>query len=112
MSKGIVNINDSEPASTNLVVVLSKEYEFETSKISSVNLTNISNLTGDDIIRIQQSMITSGQVVAQLELDPKYCLMVAAKASDLPFEFFKQLNIKDATKVKNAVSSYFFASEA
>lgn len=112
MSKDIVNIKESKTSSNNLVVNLTKEYEFEDSKISSVNLTNISNLTGDDIMRIQQSMVSAGTVITQLELDPQYCLMVAAKASDIPFEFFKQLNIKDATKVKNAVSAYFFVSEA
>lgn len=96
---------------SNFKVKLSKTYEFEGSRISEVDLTGIENLTADDMIRAQQALTMQNHVAVQLESDPKYCMMIAAYASELPSEFFYKLSIKDATKVKNTVSAYFFASE-
>lgn len=93
------------------VVKFSKTYEFEGARISDIDLSGIENLTAEDMFKAQQSLTMQQHVSVQLESDPKYCILVAAYATQLPSEFFNKLSIKDAAKVKNRVSAYFFASD-
>ncbi len=93
------------------IVKFSKTYEFEGARISEVDLSGLENLTAEDMFNAQQNLVVQNYVCVQQESDPKYCILIAAYATQLPSEFFNQLSIKDATKVKNRVSAYFFASE-
>lgn len=93
------------------IVKFSKTYEFEGARISEVDLSGLENLTAEDMFKAQQSLMMQNYVSVQLESDPKYCILIAAYATQLPSEFFNKLSIKDAAKVKNKVSAYFFASD-
>ncbi len=92
-------------------VKLSKTYEFEGARISEIDLSGLENLTAEDVIKAQQSLTIQQYVTAQPETDPKYCLLMAAYATQLPSEFFYKLSAKDTSKLKLRVSSYFFDSE-
>lgn len=93
------------------IVKFSKTYEFEGARISEVDLSGIETLTAEDMFKAQQNLMIQNHISVQLESDPKYCILIASYATELPSEFFNQLSIKDATKVKNKVSAYFFASD-
>ena len=45
------------------------------------------------------------------ETNLEYTLVIAASATDYPIEFYKQLAPRDAIKVKNRVTSFFFGEE-
>ena len=45
------------------------------------------------------------------ETNLEYALIVAASATGRPVEFFRGLVPRDAMKIKNAVTSFFFGEE-
>lgn len=45
------------------------------------------------------------------EMTMEYIAFIANKATGQPLEFFKQLPPKDATKVKNRVTSFFYGED-
>lgn len=93
------------------VIKLSKTYDFEGEKISTVDMSGLESITANDMIKANKILNNSGTVTVLPETNLEYTLIIAASASGLPIEFFKTLAPKDAMKVKNRVTSFFFGEE-
>lgn len=93
------------------IVKLSKTYDFEGKKVSQIDFSGLENITADDMIRASKVLSTSGTVSILPENDLHYTLIIAASATGLPIEFFKALKPKDAIRVKNTVTSFFYGEE-
>lgn len=93
------------------IVKLTKEYNFEGEKISQLDFSGLENITADDMIRANKVLASSGTVSIMPENDLHYTLIIAASATGYPIEFFKGLRPRDAIKVKNAVTSFFYGEE-
>lgn len=96
---------------TETIVKLSKTYDFEGEKVSQLDFSGLENITADDMIRANKVLATSGTVSILPENDLHYTLIIAASATGYPIEFFKALKPKDAIRVKNTVTSFFFGEE-
>lgn len=92
-------------------VKLSKTYLFEGEKIDSIDFAGLENITANDMIKANKILNNSGTVTVLPETNLEYTLIIAASATGLPIEFFKQLAPRDAMKVKNKVTSFFFGEE-
>ena len=90
---------------------LSKVYDFEGAKVSEIDFSGLENLTANDMIKANKVLNTSGNVTVLPETNLEYTLVIAASATDYPIEFYKQLAPRDAIKVKNRVTSFFFGEE-
>lgn len=90
---------------------LSKVYDFEGAKVSEIDFSGLENLTANDMIKANKVLNTSGNVTVLPETNLEYTLVIAASATDYPIEFYKQLVPRDAIKVKNRVTSFFFGEE-
>lgn len=93
------------------IVKLSKTYDFEGEKVSQIDFSGLDNITADDMIRANKVLSTSGTVSILPENDLHYTLIIAASATGYPVEFFKTLKPKDAIRVKNTVTSFFYGEE-
>ena len=93
------------------IVKLSKTYDFEGDKISELDFSGMENVTAEDMIKANKVLASSGTVSVLPENDLHYTLIIAASATGYPIEFFKALKPKDAIKVKNKVTSFFFGEE-
>lgn len=93
------------------IVQLTKTYEFEGEKISKLDFSGLENITANDMIKANKVLSSSGTVAILPENDLHYSLIIAASATGYPVEFFKQLKPKDAIKVKNTVTSFFYGEE-
>lgn len=93
------------------IVKLSKTYDFEGEKVSQIDFFGLENITADDMIRANKVLSTSGTVSILPENDLHYTLIIASSATGLPIEFFKALKPKDAIRVKNTVTSFFYGEE-
>lgn len=93
------------------IVKLSKKYHFEDDDIDTVDLSGLETLTAEQAITAQKILTRSGNVTTLLETNVEFCLIIASYASGLPVEFFKKLNLKDMTMVKNRVSGFFFSGD-
>lgn len=90
------------------VIKLSRTYEFEGEKIQELDFSGLENVTADDMIKANKVLASSGTVSVLPENDLHYTLIIAASATGHPIEFFKSLKPRDAIKVKNKVTSFFF----
>ena len=90
------------------MIKLSKTYDFEGEKIQELDFSGLENVTADDMIKANKVLASSGTVSVLPENDLHYTLIIAASATGHPIEFFKSLKPRDAIKVKNKVTSFFF----
>ncbi len=93
------------------IVELSKTYDFEGKKISKLDFSGLENITANNMIKANKVLTNSGAVSIMPENDLYYALIIAADATRIPIEFFKGLNPRDAIKVKNVVTSFFYGEE-
>lgn len=107
MKKGKVVVETDEE----MILQLSRTYEFEGKEISQVDFSGMEELTADNMIKANTIMTKSGHAAIMTENDMYYTLLLAADATGIPIEFFRMLKPRDAIKVKNKVTSFFFGEE-
>ena len=101
----------AETVADEAIVKLSKTYDFEGDKIKTLDFSGLENITANDMIKANRVLNNSGTVTVLPETNLEYTLIIAASATGVPIEFFKQLVPRDAMKVKNKVTSFFFGEE-
>lgn len=94
-----------------LVVKFTRSYEFEGEIIKEVDLSGMDDLSANDMIKANKILNASGNATVLPEMSLEYALVMASFATGKPVEFFKALRPKDAIKVKNRVTSFFFGEE-
>lgn len=109
----ITNIEDAKKATVgeDLTVVLSKEYNFEGEKISEIDFSGLENVTAKTMIKANKVLTTSGDVQILPESSLHYALIIAADCTKHPIEFYEMLSPKDAMKIKNTVTAFFYGEE-
>ena len=109
----IVNIDKAEDKAqdNDLLVKLTRTYNFEGKEISEVDLSGMDDLTANDMIRANKVLQNSGTISAVPETNLEYAMIIAASATGTPVEFFKGLKPRDAIKIKTKVTSFFFGEE-
>ena len=111
----VTEINKKETAAAEVldetVIKLSKTYDFEGEQIKTIDMSGLETITANDMIKANKILNNSGTVTVLPETNLEYTLIIAASASGLPIEFFKILAPKDAMKVKNRVTNFFFGEE-
>lgn len=90
------------------ILKLSKTYSFEGQTISEVDLSRLEDMTAADMIAAQKILTANGSVSIMPENSLEYALILAARATDQPVEFYQSLTMRDAMKVKNRVSGFIF----
>lgn len=103
----IVNA-DGDVISSPYEIKFNKAYNFEEGSIEKVNLAGMQELTAADMVKINRRMNRNGNADLVPELSLEYALEVAAVAAGLPIEFFQKLSMKDAIKVKGAVTGFIW----
>lgn len=94
-----------------LVINFARPFKFEDSTYNSVDLSEIENLRGRDMVKASKDMARSGDISVMPEMSMEYAFMMAAKAADLPVEFFYDLPPKECIKVKNRVTNFLYSAE-
>lgn len=90
------------------LVVFSKPYKFEQKTYTEVDLSRIGDMTAQDMVEAEKFLTRSGIISPIPEMTVEYVCFIANRATGLPVEFFKGLPTKDAVKVKNKVTSFFY----
>lgn len=90
------------------VVVLSKPYKFEDKTYTEVDLSGLSELTTEDMVAAEKYLTRSGNISVMPEMSVEYACFICARATNLPVEFFRRLPPKDAIKLKNRVTGFFY----
>lgn len=93
------------------IVEFTKVYQFEGETISKIDMSGMEGITANDLIKANKVLQASGVVSVMPETNLEYAMIIAASATGRPVEFFKGLAPRDAMKIKNKVTSFFFGEE-
>lgn len=93
------------------IVEFTKVYQFEGETISKIDMSGMEGITANDLIKANKVLQASGVVSVMPETNLEYAMIIAASATGRPVEFFKGLVPRDAMKIKNKVTSFFFGEE-
>lgn len=93
------------------VVVFNKPYEFEGQVYDKVDLSGLDDLTANDMIAANRVLDRTGSFTFLPEMSLEYACIIAAKAAKLPVEFFKGLHPREAVKIKNRVTAFFYGAD-
>lgn len=94
------------------LVKLSRAYKFEDEgEIDSIDLSCLENATAEVLMKANRVMVSTGDVMAIPENDIRYALFVAAECTRIPYDFYKKLNLGDATRIKKEVMIFLNGGE-
>lgn len=108
----VIDINDQgEVIDSNLILRFNKPYEFEGKTYNEVDLSGLENMTAKDMIETQKVLDRSGTFSVIPEMSVEYACIIASRATHHPIEFFKGMPMKEAVKLKNRVTSFFYGTD-
>lgn len=90
------------------IIKLSKPYLFEDKTYEEIDLSGLDNLSAEDMIAADKYLSRSGTFSVMPEMSLEYSCFIASRATNMPVEFFRRLPPKDAIKLKNRVTSFFY----
>lgn len=102
---------DSEKLENSMIVVFNKPYTFEGEVCKEVDLSALDDMTASDMIAANKILEKTGSFTFLPEMSLEYACLIAARATKKPIEFFQRLHPRDAIKVKNKVTSFFYGAE-
>lgn len=106
--------NDGKPreaAEPESYVRFHKPYLFEGNSYAGIDLKAIEGLTAKDMCDAEKYLSRIGIISPLPEMTMEYIAFVSNRAIGQPIEFFMGLPPKDATKVKNKVTSFFYGED-
>lgn len=92
-------------------VKFARPYTFEGKTYNSINLEGLETLSSKDMRDAESRLTKKGIVSATPEMSMEYACFIASRATDLPIEFFERLHPKNAIKVKNRVTNFFYGED-
>lgn len=91
-----------------LTVTFKNPVTFEENTVESIEL-DLDSLTGRDMSQIKSEWAQAGKFSPVPATDLDFCIMVAARASKQPIEFFEQLKSREWLKVAQEVSNFLMS---
>ena len=93
------------------LLTLSKPYTFEGQTYTEIDLAGLETLTAEDMIAAEKYLNRSGIISPIPDMTLEHVCFMASRTSGLPVEFFKRLPPKDATKLKNKITTFFYSGD-
>lgn len=90
------------------LVVFGTPYHFEGQDYTDVDLSGVEDLTAEDMIAAEKYLAKNGIISPIPEMTYEYVFFIANRISGQPIEFFKKLPPREAIKVKNRVTGFFY----
>ena len=91
-------------------VKFARPHFFEGKEYTEIDLSGLDDLTAEDLSYCEGMFAQMKQADPMKEFNTTFCLLVAQRATNLPFEFFSTLKISNATRIKATVSGFLFES--
>jgi len=106
----VVDEQDGD-AENKYVVTFTKPFVFEGKTYEKIDLCGLEDLAARDMIAVNKIIERGGTTNILPELSLEYACLISGKATKMPVEFFQSLPPKEAMKVKNKVSGFFFSED-
>lgn len=88
-----------------------KPFVWEDNTYTEIDMSGLEDLSAKDMIQAQRTMERSGSINVLPEMSLEYACIFASKATKMPVEFFQALPPKEAIKVKNKVTNFFYGED-
>lgn len=88
-----------------------KPFVWEDNTYTEIDMSGLEDLSAKDMIAAQRTMEKSGSINVLPEMSLEYACIFASKATKMPVEFFQALPPKEAIKVKNKVTNFFYGED-
>lgn len=102
---------DGKSASDTTLFKFSKPYKFEGKTYTEIDFSGLDSLTAEDMIAAEKYLSRAGVISPIPEMTSEYVCFIASRISDQPIEFFKRLPPKDAVKLKNRITGFFYGED-
>lgn len=102
---------EQTPEAPESYVRFHKPYCFEGNHYAGIDLKAIEDLTAKDMCEAERYLSKKGIISPLPEMTMEYIAFICNRATGQPIEFFMKLPPKDATKVKNQVTSFFYGED-
>ena len=99
---------ENEVVETSLIVRFDKPFHFDKKEYTEVDLSGLENLTGNDMLEVERTLRLMGLTSALSDLSVMGIFTYAMMASGLPLEFFKDLPLREAKRVKTRILNFFW----
>lgn len=93
------------------IIKFRRPFIFEDETYKEIDLSGLEDLSARDMIQAQRTMERSGSINVLPEMSLEYACIFASKATKMPVEFFQSLPPKEAIKVKNKVTNFFYGED-
>lgn len=88
-----------------------KPFIWEDNTYTEIDLSGLEDMSAKDMIQAQRIMERSGSINVLPEMSLEYACIFASKAAKMPVEFFQALPPKEAIKVKNRITNFFYGED-
>lgn len=88
-----------------------KPFPWEDETYTEIDMSGLEDMSARDMIQAQRIMERSGSINVLPEMSLEYACIFASKATKMPVEFFQALPPKEAIKVKNKVTNFFYGED-
>lgn len=90
------------------IVNLPEPHIFEGKTYTEIDLSGLENLTTEDMGTAELMFTRMGYTDPAKEFNTVFCLLLASYAINQPYEFFKNMKMYNARKIKERVSAFLF----
>lgn len=99
-----------EEDDVSMIIKLKRPHVFEGKTYNEIDLTPLENITTADMIAVSKLVSsTFGRTEMNPEFSLEYACYIAARATNIPVEFFMSLRPGDGLRVKNRVVNFMFS---
>lgn len=109
--KEIITVAQEQEEENKYLIKFRKPFLFEDEFYTEIDLSGLEDLSARDMIQAQRTMERSGSINVLPEMSLEYACIFASKATKMPVEFFQALPPKEAIKVKNKVTNFFYGED-
>nr|DAJ08313.1 MAG TPA: tail assembly chaperone protein [Caudoviricetes sp.] len=91
-----------------VIVKLYDPYMFDGVEVKEVDLSGLYDMTAEDMFAVDEQMRRRGYSGSNPEITRLYALLTAARINHKPWEWCNTMKARDAVKIKNVVSGFFY----
>jgi len=107
----VIQAAPADAGDADMYVEFSKPYMFEDVEYKGIDLSPMLDMSARDMVAAQKQLERGGTISALPEMTMEYAVIFAARATKMPMEFYYDLPPREAMKVKNKVTGFFYGSD-
>ena len=93
----------------NKIIEFDKAVEFEGETYNKIDLSKLDDLLAEDLLKIDKMYAKEGNIILTTsEMTLQYAVITASYITKLPIEFFNKLPAREAKKIKQVITNFFF----